>query len=86
MRQANLKTQLHNEIESQVEAFLAMGKTIEQVPINCYQREQVTLRDKATILAVNRTSIKAPRLKSGEVMREIERQAWTQRQIKEGRL
>jgi len=82
MRANNQKLELHNEVTAQVEAFLSQGRVIDVVPINCYKREDVTLRDKAAILGVNRNSVKGSKKKSGEVMREIEQQLWKQRQLR----
>jgi hypothetical protein len=56
---------------------------IEQVPINHYRHEQVTLRDRAAILAVNRSSIsQAHKQKSGDAQRAIDKQSWELKRLK----
>ena len=80
MRSSSLKVELHNEIESQVEAFLAKNGKIVEVPSNIYKHEEVTQRDKRTIMQCSTETIKKGR---GQVMKDIDRQSWEKRKLME---
>ena len=72
MRSENsIKTTAHQMIDEQINQFLAQGKTIEQVPVNVYQKEGITQRDRATILGVGRdkltTKADKPRARAQEL-------------------
>lgn len=87
MRSSNLKTDLSNELESQIVAFLAKNGKIEEVPITAYKREDVTLRDRRTILQVGTQNAPRDKIrKSGDAIKDIDRKSWKQRLIKEGKL
>lgn len=55
---STLKTAEALDIEKQIQDFFSRGKTIEVVPSNVYKREEITLRDKRTILETSNNKVK----------------------------
>jgi hypothetical protein len=85
MRATNLKHNESNALADQTAAFLARGGSVEYVPPDVYKREDITLRDRRTILETSNSKLKTKK-KSGEAQRAIDRVTFKARQIKEGKL
>jgi hypothetical protein len=86
MRSSNLKVELHNELQSQVEAFLAKNGKIVEVPSNIYRHEEITQRDRCTIMQTTEPRRNKAKKGHGQAMKEVDRMNWEQRKIKEGKL
>jgi hypothetical protein len=85
MRATNLKHNESNELADLTVAFLARGGHIQTVASDVYKREDITLRDRRTILETSNSKLKAKK-KSGDAQRAIDRVTFKARQIKEGKL
>jgi hypothetical protein len=85
MRSSSLKTDLHNEITAQTEAFLQANGKIEEVPSNIYRHEEITQRDRCTIMQTTEPRRIKAKKGHGQAMKEVDRMNWEQRKIKEGR-
>jgi hypothetical protein len=78
----SIKTAESLNIEQQIQEYFASGKVIKEIPPNVYKREEITLRDKRTILETSRSKLKEKsKLKSGDAMREIDRIAYKKMEL-----
>ena len=82
MKIADLKLNDRQTLDDQINEFFAKGKTIEQVPINRYQHENLTQTNIRTMLETSVGKLTAEQRKSyGEALRAKDRQAWTLREM-----
>ena len=82
----SLKLRESQSINDQIEAFFAKGKTIDVIPSHIYKREEITDRDRRTILETSRHKIRTGKTKSGDAMREVDRIAYKKAKIDKGEL
>lgn len=83
MRSENqLRTAIQNDLNQQIEVFFAKGGKVEQVPVNVYQKESITQRDRSTILGVGRDKLTTKADKPRSRLQELNAISFRAAQIK----